>query len=168
MPPAAKKGKTGERVRKPSSKKASQAMSARGASTSTVNARADHLAKGNAFLAHVAEHDETKALTARWGLLWKELPEAEAAQCEVYEHAGNFLADVYTIPAGQKNAGQKLGSGTAVGIWRGLLNERRVHFSSPMSPATKVCACMPALHAPLPCPACSSPAGLTQAEIDLG
>ncbi len=119
-------------------KQASQAMSARGASDSVENARKEHLAKGDAFLKHVADCEETAALATRWGQRWRDLPEKEATQREVYEHLANYLADVHIIPAGEKNGGQKLGEGTALATWRGLLNERRVHFSNSTEPATKV------------------------------
>ena len=76
------------RVRTPSQKAAaSQPMSARGGSTSVENSRKEFLAKGNALLENVAEHDETANQAEKWGRVWLEVPEGEVTQRELWEYA---------------------------------------------------------------------------------
>jgi hypothetical protein len=70
--------------------------------------------------------------------VWLEVPEGEVTQRELWEYAANFLADKYIIPAGERNAGQKLGAKTAVDSWRGLQNERRVAMRNSERAATQV------------------------------
>lgn len=58
-------------------------------------------------------------LSARWGLSWTELPEAEAAQQLVYSHLATFLVETYTINEKDRNQGQhtsRSGQHTASGV----------------------------------------------------
>ena len=141
-PPPAK------RARKASPKKAAadadaaprppREMNPRGHSADWERSKANILKHGDRFLENIAKTEA--ALASRWGRKWVEVPEAEARQQEIYGHAATFIAEDQ-IEAGKKNAGKGVCVGTALGLWRGLVNERRLHFRNSKDEATIVRAC---------------------------
>ena len=113
-----------------------KAMKPTGQSSDWLASKANHVRIGNLFLAHVGKTDAE--LSAKWGLSWAELPEAEAAQQDVYSHLATFLVETYTIQDKDRNQGKQLAVGSAHGIWRGLINERREALSKSETPSTQV------------------------------
>ena len=132
---------------------ATKAMKATGQSVDWVSSMANHVRIANLFLAHVADTDSE--LSTRWGASWTEVPEVEAAQQEIYSHLATYLVDTYTISEKDRNQGKHIAVGTAHGIWRGLINERRQALSKGQPDTQASCS---RLHAA----ARAAPAGATR------
>lgn len=59
-------------------------MPSAGHAQATVNTKKNCLRIANLFPEHVAE--VSPDLTAKWGIVWEEIPEQYAADMEIYEH----------------------------------------------------------------------------------
>ena len=106
---------------------ATTAMSSSGSAKTTVDGKANQLAKFEEFLAHVAEHNDE--LAERWGSSWAEMPASELAQREVWAHFATYLVEIVRIAEGVRNAGKPLDIGTAHGIWTGAIHQARGRLS---------------------------------------
>jgi hypothetical protein len=124
---------------------APKAMQAGGLSKSTKNAHANQIAIFNEFLEYIRSEDAE--LSARWGVEWEKVPEAELSQAHIWAHLATFLVEVYVIKKGSKNEGEHPDIGTAHGYWGGLIDQARTRTSSSESLAVKVRVCLACLRA---------------------
>jgi hypothetical protein len=85
-----------------------------GAAPSTVTGKSNQVRVLEQFLAHVA--DTNDELSERWGKTWADVPHKELADYEIWGHLATILVEIYTIPVGNKNAGQLYDLKTAHGI----------------------------------------------------
>jgi hypothetical protein len=111
-------------------------MTAAGGSKSWVGSKANHVKIGDSFLQYISESDDAD-LSERWGLSWDKVPEKEAAGREIFGHLATYLAEVYIIPPGNKNAGQHYDQSTADGVWGGLVQTVRHRFEKSEDADTK-------------------------------
>ena len=112
-------------------------MPSGGTSKPTQQAKSNQQAKGDSFLKYIKEHDAD--LSARWGTDWASVPEGELTQESIWGHFASYLADVYIIPAGEKNGGEHLKVKSAHGVWGGLIFQARGALAKSTRLETKVC-----------------------------
>ena len=89
----------------------------------------------NTFLESVSD----QALKDKWGLDWEKVPEEHACSPEIYQALASYLCQEYLIEGTHKNAGQKLGPKTAIGVWSALINRSKDRYDSrTANPETQV------------------------------
>ena len=96
-------------------------MTAEGTGASTVSGNGNQVRVATEFLKYSASE--------KWGQVWEEVPEAELCTQDFWGSVATYLAEVYIIPPGHKNAGTGFHHSTAVGIWSELLDSLKKRLS---------------------------------------
>ena len=127
-------------------------MKAGGDSRSWVSAKANHIATGNAFLTDMngnTEDEEASALGKLWGRKWDDVPEQEKCSQRFFGFFATYIAERHIISGGNNKQDPHYASGTAVGIFNGLLQHTKQQYGTSTREETKVrspaprtpCAC---------------------------
>ena len=88
-------------------------MTAEGRAPGTVAGKSNQERVGTEFLKYAANE--------KWGQVWEDVPEDEVCKKDFWGSLATYLATIYIIPVGHKNAGTGFHHSTAVGIWGGCL-----------------------------------------------
>ena len=110
-------------------------IAAVGDTTSWENQKENHQKVGDAFLAHVAAHEQE--LGEKWGLVWDEVPEQYACDEDIHAVAAGYLADHHPRAAGA-NKGELLHHNTADAYWGSLVQTVHRRFRESERPQTQV------------------------------
>jgi hypothetical protein len=135
-------------------------VAASGDSTGWNQQKDNHSAVGNAFLTHVSLHEP--ALSAKWGLVWDEVPEEHACDVDIHAVSAGYLADHHPQAAGV-NKGQLLHYNTAEAYWGGLVQTvaKRFADSERRETTVRVRPCAPVRARARPCAPVRAPAHQT-------
>ena len=109
-------------------------MEPAGASKEWTAAKANHTRIGNCFLESMKESNPQEA--SKWGDDWEQVAEEHVTTRDFFGHGATYLATTYIIPAGHRNAGQKLDQSSAEGVWPAWIQAAKKRFIASQRPET--------------------------------